>query len=850
MSRRAIGVFCLLLAGIPPPLIARGPGAAGEPRFAGQSLAEALSDLQKRGLTIVFTSELVRSHMKVIAEPSSDEPRRILDEILVPHGLAVREALKGVLVVVAVDVAEPAHASIEGRVLQRRGRGGVAGARVRILENEIEAAVARDGTFGFDGIAPGRYTLEATAPGYAPKTADVSVDAGVREQVVFRLQPVLEIRDEIVVQPSRLSLLLDSPDSFFSLDREAIESLPHLGGDVFRAMSLLPGVAAGDVTAQFSVHGGRRDEVRVLLDGQEIFGTYHLKDYDNALSIIHSQALAAASLTTGAFPASQGDRMSGVLDLRTIEPSERRFVLGLSVVDLLAAASDRFAAGRGAWFVAARRGSIDYARDALGDEDPSFWDVFAKAELATAAGLFRAHALVAHDQLRVDTIDEDGFEDLRNDYDNAYGWLTHQMPVASRFLVETIGSYSRIDGQRGGAGEDEQIVYDLRDHRDLDVASLSQSWTMEPGSRHALRWGWEVRRYDASFDYSKAVEPQFTVIFPFSGGTSSVHEFKGDIAGNHVGVWASDRVTLGNRLTAEFGLRYDHHSVTSETLVSPRINLGFRLDDRSIARLAWGRFFQSQRPYELQVEDGETALHEAELSEHWVAGWERFFGTNRSGIEAVRVEAFRRRIDEPRTRYENLLEPLNFFPETEPDRVRIAPEESTARGIEFLVRGSRGTFLDWWVAYSYATARDRIDGRNVPRALDQPHSAVVNLDFRLPREWRLDFAWRYHSGWPTTDIFAAEIDDPEAPGETIVAAVFGPLNGERFPSYHRLDMRASRGWDLRSGRVTFFVDVQNAYDHENVAGYDVVVDEEAGTLEKTPETWPGIVPSLGVVWEF
>ena len=114
-----------------------------------------------------------------------------------------------------------------------------------------------------------------------------------------RNQPLLAdpqpfFADEIVVRSSRLTILSERPDSSFALGREEIESLPHLGDDVARATSLLPGTAAHDVTAQFSVHGGRRDEVGVFLDGQELYDAYHLKDYDNALSLVAARTLSGS----------------------------------------------------------------------------------------------------------------------------------------------------------------------------------------------------------------------------------------------------------------------------------------------------------------------------------------------------------------------------------------------------------------------------------------------------------------------------------------------------------------------------------------------------------------------------
>ncbi len=741
---------------------------------------------------------------------------------------------------------EPQEASIEGVVLALGGRQGLAGAAVRVVERRLEARTREDGRFSFPALEPGDYTLEAAAPGYLPqRVAGVAARAGSSRRVVFRLHPEVYVYDEIVVRPSRLSLLDERPDSSFSLGREEIESLPHLGGDLFRAVSLLPGVAANDVSAQFSVHGGRRDEVRIVLDGQELYGAFHLKDYDNALSLVPAQALAGASLTTGAYPVDQGDRMSGVLDLRTTDPpAGRQLVLGLSVLDALASSSGRFAESRGAWLLTGRRGSLDLAEKAVGAENPRFWDVLGKAELATDLGDVSARALTAGDGLTLDKSGDGGeFERLDNEYRSTYGWLTHQA-TGERLLVETIGSWARLQADRGGAARDEEVRHELRDRRTLDVAGLAQTWSLQPGERHLPGWGVEARRYDAAFDYAKELDPEIEVIAPFSPPRPEEHRFDGALRGEHLGLWASDRVSLRDRLTAELGVRYDRHTATGDTLLSPRVSLGWRLGESGVARAAWGWFFQSHRPYELQVEDAQTALSPAERSEHWVLGYERLL--HRFSVDSVRVELFRRGIEDPRPRYESLLEPVNFFPETEPDRVRIAPERSTAEGIEILLRGSRGERFDAWLAYSYARAEDRLVGAWVPRSLDQPHTLTLDLNFRLPRRWDLNLAWRYHTGWPATPVGAVLIQDPEDPEEEPeLAAVFGALNSERLPVYHRLDLRASR----RLGRLTFFVDVQNLYNRRNLAGFDVELDEDAGTVRLREEHWPGFFPSLGITWE-
>jgi hypothetical protein len=269
-----------------------------------------------------------------------------------------------------------------------------------------------------------------------------------------------------------------------------------------------------------------------------------------------------------------------------------------------------------------------------------------------------------------------------------------------------------------------------------------------------------------------------------------------------------------------------------------------------VVRTGWGLFHQSQRPYEVLVEDGETELHRAERSTHWVLGYERLFGHSATlPVEALRIELYHRDIDRPRPRYENLFETLGFFPEVEEDRIRVAPERARSSGVEVLVRGSAGSSVDWWMSYSLSRARDRVDGREVRRQLDQPHALDLATHFRLPRNWALTLTWRYHTGWPTTPVTIAVVAEDES-GEEVLLPQVGARNSERLPSYHRMDLRASRRFERARGQLHLYVDVHNLYDRRNVAGYDFEVDEESGELIVDEDGWVGILPSAGITWEF
>ena len=277
--------------------------------------------------------------------------------------------------------------------------------------------------------------------------------------MVFHLHPQPFVEEEIVVRPSRLSLLEERPASAFAMSRDDIERLPHLGGDVLRATSLLPGTAANDVTAQFSVHGGRRDEVSILLDGQELYEAFHLKDYDNALAVVPALALEGATLSTGAYAASYGDRMSGVLDLRTAEPgAERRYLLSAERarpdgVGQRRVGSRCRARGR---LAGQRPPRLDRSRQRVpGQRGPRLLGRAGQGghRDRRRAGSARA-SCVSSDELELDKREEeDSFERLENDYGSRYVWVTHEASPGDRLLVETSASLADRPPRSGGRGQ-------------------------------------------------------------------------------------------------------------------------------------------------------------------------------------------------------------------------------------------------------------------------------------------------------------------------------------------------------------------------------------------------------------
>ncbi len=681
-------------------------------------------------------------------------------------------------------------------------------------------------------------------------------------------------RDEIVVRPSRVSLLNQDPNAPLSLDKGDILALPHLADDLFRALPLLPGILGNDISAQFHIRGGRRDEALIRLDGQELYTPYHLKDLDNALSIIAPSTLANVALTTGGFPVEYGDRMGGILDMTTVTPNGRRTWLGLSLLSLQAGASGTLPNEQGNWLVTGRRGSIKAASKLFGGENPRLWDAFAKGSyLLGLHQTLTVHLLHSDDSLRLEERDGLDFKTRDTQQDSTTLWATHQALLNASLFVDTLASWSEVKSRRDALEAEEEQQFDVFDQRNFEVLELRQDWDFQAAPRHLLSWGAGFRRFEAPYDYFSFRNFDIPLAAIRSEPKEGFFIFQQRFVGEDLSAYFSDRLRWGKRVTLEVGARYDRHSLLDEGVVSPRLNLAYSAGEATVLRAAWGRFAQSQRPYELAVEDAETTFAEIEKADQVLLGFEHVFGPGSPLDDGVlRIEAYRRDIGNPRIRSENLYEPFNTFPELEPDRIRIQALRSRAQGVEVFLRGSPHKKLRWWLNYAYAATEDRLveNGaeRWVPRRIDQPHTLNLNFDLSLGQHWRLNVAWRLHTGWPTTPLSLMEVfeedegtpegdegseggeEDDKRLGDSVFVPVLGPLNSDRLSTYHRLDLRASRKFRLRKGELTFFIDIQNVYNRQNLSGFDFEIDETEGTLLAVEERWPGFFPSVGLRWEF
>lgn len=752
------------------------PLFAQQTRYAGRPLAEALRDLERRGLKLIYSEDVVRPAMRVRSEPRATEPRRILDELLREHALRAKRGPRGSLLIV------------------------------------------RDAR---------RDQVRETAPTRTAAPAEMPVTL-----------------EEIVVTPSRFTILGEEPPSRQFMSREELQRVPHFSDDLYRAIGRVPGVAAPDVSARFNLRGGDQDEVLVLLDGAEIYDPFHVKDLSRAFSIIDAEAVGAVEILSGGYPAEYGGRMSGVVDIRTTAPDATRHEAGLSLLNARVLSQGTFANARGSWLASLRHGYLGEALrmiDDTSDFEPRYYDLLAKVQwTASDTAIASMHVLASNDRLR---LQEEPGTDAHANYDDRYLWLNVRASVTPRLFAQSVLSYGRLSQDRSGHYDNDPGSQsgDLVDRRSMALVAWKNDATLDLSSRSLLRFGATAKHLRARYDYEGRSHVEFTTFdlgAPPRDVVRSIH-IRPD--GSELSAYVANRVRLSERWVVEAGLRAASETYTPDGVnVSPRLNASWMMTPRTSVRAAWGVFHQPQSLHELQVEDGVSEFSAAQQSEHRVVSVDHLFGR---GVQA-RLDLYHKSMTHLRPRYENAFDTLLLFPELRADRITITPQSGEARGAELLVRTDAAARLSGWISYTLAKATDRIDGVDVPRSWDQRHAVSCSLNYRPGAVWNFNVAGTFHSGWPTTPV------DAQLVGGRIVSSR-GARGAARLPAYHRVDFRVSRS----AGPLSLFVEVLNILNHSNVTridGFDFAVDAVSGAVTPLPrkESVLGMLPSFGVTWRF
>ena len=685
-------------------------------------------------------------------------------------------------------------------------------------------------------IGEDRYAIVRSVPAGTQQASAVA--AARRPAAVVPLE-------EIVIAASRYSLAADLPDAHTFLTQQEIEGLPRLADDALKAVHRLPGAASNGLAGLANIRGGASNETLVVLDGLPLYEPFHLRLLLSPVSLLDLRILSGLDVHAGGFTAQYGDRMSAVIDAQSLRPeADAYYELGLSLFHLHALASQRWAGGDGQWLVAVRRSNLDEIADLVDSKygEPTYLDGFARVDYAFGARTRASvQALLASDEADVQNSADTEFASA--EYRNTYLWATLEHEFSDSLGASAIASWTDVSSARTGEVRDPgNAAGRVTDERDYDVLGLKLDATWK-----SPRWvhgaGVELRTLSAEYDYASAVRFEAGYPFPDSPAQADAFATAPEPTGNHVALYVTSRVLVTETLAAEVGLRWDEqtYGADADDQWGPRVNLAWEARPGTRLRASWGRYQQFQGINELQVEDGIDQFQRAQVADHAILGLEQALPAGTS----LRVEAYRKDYRRPMARYESLYDPLSLVPELRWDRVRIAPDDARAEGVELLL--TRRSEAPWsgWLSYAWSHVEDREDGVATRRGWDQTHSAALGLSW-TSGPWRATAVAAWRTGWPTTPARAVQAAD--SPGTIVV----GSRNDDRYRTFSSLDLRASRDFELPRGDIEVYAEVTNALNRRNPCCTDLgyyYADGEL-VLEQDERHWLPLVPSIGVLWRY
>jgi len=288
----------------------------------------------------------------------------------------------------AVTLAAQTDAgSVSGRVTDTSGVG--LSATVRLVPPRLTTPTSRDGSFRFDRLATGSYTLRVSALGYAPDSAPLVVTSGQTAALTLRLKPAPILLSAVAVSAQRLG---ETKAAALDRQQSAVNLVTTLSGDEIRA---LPNANAAEAAGRIPGVSIERDEgegkfvqirgteprlSNVTINGSHVPGTEG-GDRIPKLDDVPSDVLAAIEVNRTLAANMDADAIGGSVNLvtKTPEGPPRGYVAGqfghITLLDHTtgqggAAYGGRF--GQGGRLGVLLGGSIDRNNRVINDVEPSW----------------------------------------------------------------------------------------------------------------------------------------------------------------------------------------------------------------------------------------------------------------------------------------------------------------------------------------------------------------------------------------------------------------------------------------------------------------------------------------------
>ncbi len=666
------------------------------------------------------------------------------------------------------------------------------------------------------------------------------------------------------------------------LKASEIKAIPAIAGetDVLKTITLLPGVKQGvDGSAGFYVRGGGPDQNLILLDGVPIYNPYHLWGF---LSTFNADAINNIDIIKGAFPARYGGRLSSVLDITTKEGNTQEFKTSINIglLSAKASVSAPLIKDKSSFIFSARRTYADLiivpilrsqnSRDGQKrTEGYNFTDLNGKINftLSDKDRLF-VSGFYGRDKYYFNQIINDQQQGIHllEDTENSQGWsnlvgsLRWNHVFGDKLFVNTTAYSSRYHyyTQRKFKRTLRDFDEVMNQTNSVDYFStiqdlaIKQDYQLFASNQHSLRFGAGVIFHQ----FSPGVNSFFSET---DKQTISNTDQNVDINSQEYSAYFEDDFELAQNIQINAGLHASLFNVDDKTYrsVQPRLGARILLHDKLAFKASFSRMTQYLHLL--------TSLGISQSSDLWVPStanvppeqafqYSMGLGWDISSVWQLEVEGYYKEMKD----IIEYKDGVSFLAEETSWEDKVAVGNGEAYGVEVFLKKNRGK-LTGWIGYTLSWTDRLFDeinfGKRYPYRYDRRHDISMVANYKLSDKWSLNSSWVFFTGNAVTLATSGYVvygydGSPNswssfpAPSSTTGSDIWdaglveNPVkrNNYRLPTYHRLDLTATKRTTHKKSTRELVIGLTNAYNRFNPSFYgqgsqlDIATGETIGGL--------------------
>ena len=773
-----------------------------------------------------------------------------------------------------------ATGSLRGQILDRSSQRPIAGVNVVIEGLQIGAATDLNGEFQILAVPVGTHNIRCSCLGYQTFIkSDVFIGAGDRTVLSISLDPSPIELEEVIVSPSYFEKSRDASASFHSMDWSEIRIDPGSVEDVQRVVQVLPSVVSGsDQLNEIIVRGGMPNENLFLMDHIEIPNPNHFGQQGEGggpINMLNNEFIREVDFYAGAFPAQYGGKASSVMDIRLRDGNYQRYE---GNVNMGMAGAGIFLEGpiikdKSSFMFSARRSFLDLIIINIGmTAVPQYHNLQSKIDIKLSP---RHHLSIdgvyGYDYISIEPDEEDagyarGAEDVIHTgnqwvFGSTLRSLWCEKGLSYLTLSHVISTWDQdvwnddgTDRYFNDSFESETSVkfeasWKLSDHHEISSGMQAKfvQFDIDRWANADTVWIWSTNFENPEDDYP---------IDTFR--TYDIWVGSGDVNSYKTGAFLQYTVKPLPRTTFRAGTRWDYFDYAEVQTISPRSSFSYMIAPKTTLNAAYGEHYQTPSYHELTLNPANRDL-DSKKTRHAVIGIEHLLRPDTKATMEVYYKDYQ---DVPIRLLSATSDPFDA------DYGRMVNQgEGRSRGIEFFLQKKFSQNYHATISYSLSHAEgvDPRTGEYYDWDYDYQHGLTMVGGYRirfgqkhwyqhlrtrwwyqatawllpLADEMEIGIRWRYLGGRPYTESqYYRNL-------HTWVVEEDQPWNTERFPSYHRLDLRIDRRFFFNRWNLVTYFDIINIYQRDNIWNYSY---DEFGNIDNIYQ-WRTL-PIAGLVIEF